>query len=58
MYIYIYIYICIYIYIYLLPTGSEELEVLQTGSIHVAILPFCQSFTIVHLSALTVHLFG
>ena len=28
--------------IYLLPAGSEEHEVLQTGSIHVAILPSCQ----------------
>ena len=35
----------------LLPTGREEHGVLQTGSIHVAILPSCQSFTIVHLSA-------
>ena len=31
----------------LLPTGSEEHEVSQTGSIQVAILPSCQSFTIV-----------
>ena len=27
---------------HLLPTGSEEHEVLQTGSIPVAILPSCQ----------------
>ena len=27
---------------HLLPAGSEEHEVLQTGSIHVAILPSCQ----------------
>ena len=26
----------------LLPAGSEDHEVLQTGSIHVAILPSCQ----------------
>ena len=32
----------------LLPTGSGEHEVLYTGSTHVAILPSCQSFTIVH----------
>ena len=31
----------------LLPAGSEEQEVLQTGSIHVATLPYCQSFTTV-----------
>ena len=30
----------------LLPAGSEEHEVLQTGSIHVAILSPCQYFTI------------
>ena len=29
-------------YVYLLPTGSEEREVLGVGSIHVAILPSCQ----------------
>ena len=32
--------------VYLLPIGSEEHEVLQTGSIHVTILPSCQSFII------------
>ena len=33
----------------LLTTGSEEHEVLQTGSIHVVILPSCYFFTIVHI---------
>ena len=42
----------------LLPAGSEEHEVLQTGSIHVTILPSCRSFTIFILRALVVHLFG
>ena len=36
----------------LLPTECEEHEVLQTGSIHVAILPSCQYFTKVHFKAL------
>ena len=40
-----------------LPTGSEEHEVLQTGSIHVAIIPSSQSFTIVHFSVLIVLFF-
>ena len=35
-----------------LPIRSEEHEVLQTGSIHVAILPSCQSFTIVHFTCI------
>ena len=37
---------------FLLPAGSEEHEVLQTGSIHAAILPSCQSFTVVHFKCL------
>ena len=32
----------------LLPAGSEKHEVLQTWSIHAAILPSCQFFTILH----------
>ena len=39
-------------YVCLLPSGSEEHEVLQTRSIHVIILPSCQSFTIVHFKCL------
>ena len=41
--------IYIYIYIYLLPTGSEEREVLGVGSIPVAILPFCQDMKTIAL---------
>ena len=36
---YLMIHHLIYIYIYLLPTGSEERDVLGVGSIPVAILP-------------------
>ena len=36
----------------LLPSESEEHEVLQTGSIHVAIPPSFLSFTIVHFKCL------
>ena len=36
----------------LLPTESKEHKVLQTESIHVAILPSCQTFTIVHFKRL------
>ena len=46
---YIYIYIYKYISIYLLPTGSEEREVLGVGVIPVAILPSRQDMKTVAL---------
>ena len=42
----------LFVGMFLLPAGSEEHEVLQTGSIHLAILPSCQSFATVHLKCL------
>ena len=44
----IYIYI-LYIYIYLLPTGSENREVLGIWSISVVILPSCQDMKTIAL---------
>ena len=43
----IYIYIYIYLYMCLLPTESEEREVLGVRSIPVAMLPSCQGMNII-----------
>ena len=49
IYTYIYIYIYMYVYICLLPTGSEEREVLGGGTIPVAILPSRQDMKYIAL---------
>ena len=42
----------------LLPTGSEEREVLGVGSIPVAILPFCQDMKILHYNYTDINIVG
>ena len=45
-------------YLNLLPTGSEEREVLGVGSIPVAILPPCQYMTILHHVCIDMNIVG
>ena len=46
-----------YIYI-LLPTGSDEREVLVVGSIPVAILPSCQDMKMLHHNCIDMNIVG
>ena len=52
------IYIEITNVIYLLPTGSEEREVVGVGSIHVAILPSCQYMNVLHHNCIDMNIVG
>ena len=42
----------------LLPTGSEEREVLEVGSIHVALLPSCHNIKIIALQLDNMNIVG
>ena len=42
----------------LLPTGSEEREVLGVGSIPVAILPSCQYIKLLHHNCIDINIVG
>ena len=46
------------IFYYLLPTGSDEREVLGVGSIPVAILPSCQYMKILHYNCTGMNIDG
>ena len=58
MCIYMNMYIHVSLYIYLLPTGSEEREVLGVGSIPVAILPSCQYMKILRYKCTDINIVG
>ena len=45
-------------HLYLLPTGSEEREILWVGSIPVAILISCQDMKILHYNCIHMNIVG
>ena len=48
----------VFVLVYLLPTGSEEREVLGAGSIPVAILPSCQYVKMMHHNCIDMNIVG
>ena len=58
IYIYIYLYIYIFIFVCLLPTRSEEREILSVRSIVLATLLTCQDIKIWHYNGINMDLVG